>query len=113
MTFSGFPSGTLLSNPSPTCFYKGAPLPPTHSHLTTLAFPYTGEYCLHKTKGVSSYWYQTMPSFATYAAGAMGPSTGPSLVSGLVPGSSERSGWLILLFFLWGCNPLQLLMSFI
>jgi hypothetical protein len=34
------------------------------------------------------------------------------LAGGLVPGSSRRSGWLILLFFLWGCNPLQLLQSF-
>jgi hypothetical protein len=33
-----------------------------------------------------------------------------SLVGGLVPGSS---GWLILLFFLWGCKPLQLLQSFL
>ena len=27
------------------------------------------------------------------------------LVGGLVPGSSGISGWLILLFFLWGCKP--------
>ena len=37
-----------------------------------------------------------------------------SLVGSLVPGSSEGSGWLILLFFLWGCRPpLQLLQSFL
>jgi hypothetical protein len=30
-----------------------------------------------------------------------------SLVGGLVLGSSGGSGWLILLFFLWGCKPLQ------
>jgi len=35
-----------------------------------------------------------------------------SLVGGLVPGSSGGSGWLILSFFLLGCNPLQLLQSF-
>jgi len=28
-----------------------------------------------------------------------------SLVGGLVPGSSEGSGWLILLFFRWGGKP--------
>ena len=33
-----------------------------------------------------------------------------SLVGSLVPGSSD---WLILLFFLWSCNPLQLLQSFL
>jgi hypothetical protein len=36
-----------------------------------------------------------------------------SLVGGLVPGSSWGSGWLILLFFLWGCKPLKLLQSFL
>ena len=35
-----------------------------------------------------------------------------SLVGGLVSGSSGGSGWLILLFFLWDCKPLQLLRSF-
>jgi hypothetical protein len=35
-----------------------------------------------------------------------------SLVSGLVPGSSLGSGWLILLSFLWGYKSLQLLPSF-
>jgi hypothetical protein len=34
-----------------------------------------------------------------------------SMIGGLVPGSFGRSGWLILLFFLWGCKPLQLLQS--
>ena len=34
-----------------------------------------------------------------------------SLVNGLVAESSGWSGWL-LLFFLWGCKPLQLLQSF-
>ena len=32
-----------------------------------------------------------------------------SLVGEFVPGSSVGSGWLILLFFLWVCKPLQLL----
>jgi hypothetical protein len=34
------------------------------------------------------------------------------LVCGLVPGSSGGTGWLILLFFLRGCKPLQLLCPF-
>jgi hypothetical protein len=34
-----------------------------------------------------------------------------SLVGGLVSGSSRRSSYLILLLFLWGCKPLQLLQS--
>jgi hypothetical protein len=36
-----------------------------------------------------------------------------SLVSGLVPGNSGVTGWLILLFLLWGCKPLQLLGAFL
>ena len=40
---------------------------PTHSYLTTLAFPYTGEWSLYRTKG-----FPTMPSSASYVAGAMG-----------------------------------------
>jgi hypothetical protein len=35
-----------------------------------------------------------------------------SLVGGLVPGNSGGFGWLMLLFFLWGCKPIQLLLSF-
>jgi hypothetical protein len=34
-------------------------------------------------------------------------SHGYTLVGGLVPGNSGGSGWLILLFFLWGCKPLS------
>jgi hypothetical protein len=36
-----------------------------------------------------------------------------SFVDDLVPGSSCGTGWLILLFFVWGCNPFQLLCSFL
>ena len=34
-----------------------------------------------------------------------------SFVDSLVPGNSEGSGWLVLLFFPWGCKSLQLLQS--
>jgi hypothetical protein len=40
---------------------------PTHSHFLTLAFPCTGAYNLCKTKGLSSHWWPTRPSSATYA----------------------------------------------
>jgi hypothetical protein len=36
-----------------------------------------------------------------------------TLVGGLVPGSSEGTGWFMLLLLLWGCKPLQLLGSFL
>ena len=41
--------------PPPPNSRRMLPLPPTHSHLTTQAFPYTGESSLHRTKGFSSY----------------------------------------------------------
>ena len=84
------------------------PHPPTYSWLTALAFPSTGASILHRTKRLPSHWYQIRQSSATYAAGAVAPCV-YSLVGGLVPGSSGRSGWLILLLFLWGVKPLHIL----
>jgi len=46
--------------------------PPTTSLLPTLAFPYTGAWSLHRTKGLFSHWCPTRPSSATYAAWAIG-----------------------------------------
>jgi hypothetical protein len=78
--------------------------PPTHSHL---AFPYTGESSLHQGLLLLS---MTDNANLCYMCSWRHASLHVySLVGGLVPGSSEGSGWLILLFFLWGCKPLQLL----
>jgi hypothetical protein len=41
-----------IPSPSPY-FYEDAP-PPSYSHITTLAFPYTGEWSLYMTKDLSS-----------------------------------------------------------
>jgi hypothetical protein len=41
---------------------------PTHFYSLALAFPCTGAYNLCKTKGLSSQWWPTRPSSATYAA---------------------------------------------
>ena len=41
---------------------------PTHSCLLALAFSCTVAYDLRNTKGLSSHWWPTRPSFATYAA---------------------------------------------
>jgi hypothetical protein len=79
------------------------PHPSTHSCLPSMAFPYTGSLSLHRTKGLSSNWCPIRPSSATYGTGAIG---------GLFPGSSGKPGWLMLLFFLWGYKPLQILQSF-
>jgi hypothetical protein len=37
------------------------PHPPIHSHLTALAFLYTGASSLHRNKGLSSHSYQIKP----------------------------------------------------
>jgi hypothetical protein len=82
--FPVFPLQTSYPLPLPSpCFFEGAP-PPTHSCLSSIAFPYTGASSLHKTKGLSSRWCLTRPSSATYEAG---PLHVYYLVGGLVPGS--------------------------
>jgi hypothetical protein len=48
------------------------PLPdpqPTHSLFLALKFPCTGAYNLQKTKDLSSHWWPTRPTSATYATG--------------------------------------------
>jgi hypothetical protein len=44
---------------------------PIHSSPTALTFPYTEASSLQRNKGCANYWYQTKPSSATYAVGAM------------------------------------------
>jgi len=63
-------SGSLLEHMPFPCFCDDAH---PHAHqlcLNTLAFHYTGEKSLHRTKGFSYYWWQTMSSSATYVAAA-------------------------------------------
>ena len=80
--------------------------PSTHSHLSTLDSPTLGE---SKDRGPL---LPLMPAKAILCY-TCSRSHVYSLVGGLVPGSSGRSGWLILLFFLCGYKPLQLLQSFL
>jgi hypothetical protein len=64
-----------------------------------LAFSYTGASSLHRTKGLSSHWWLTRPSSATYAAGAMNPFM-CTLVGGLLPWSSGGlAGWYCCCFY--------------
>jgi hypothetical protein len=108
----GFSSANPLSSPSLPCFYEQVPpsthpLPPHHSSIS-----------LHW--GIESLQDQgpplpLMPDKAILCyicSWSYGSLHVYSLAGGLVPGSSRESGWLILLFFLWGCKPLQLLQSF-
>jgi hypothetical protein len=88
------------------------PLPlfpkPTHSCFLAQVCPYIGPYNLHRTKGLSSHWWLTRPSSAKCAPRAMSLAMF-SLIGGLVAGNSGVTGYFILLFFLWGYKPLQLL----
>jgi hypothetical protein len=95
--FTGFPSRNPLSHAPNPCFCESAPQPPTKSCLSALAFSNnTRALSLHRTKGLSSSWCQTMPSSESLHV--------YSLVGGLVPGSSGGSGWLIMSFFLLCCQ---------
>jgi hypothetical protein len=103
-----FPS----ENPHPTpflCFYEGAS-PPTHSHLTTLAFPCLGHW-VSQDKGTPLPFIPDKAILCYIRRWSHGPLHVYSLVGGLVLGAlgGGVSGWLILLFFIWGCKPLQLL----
>ena len=46
---------TLSPMPLPSASMRMFPLPPTHSHLTTLTFPYTGKLSLHNVQVFSSH----------------------------------------------------------
>jgi len=48
----------------PSSSMRMLPLPPTHSYFNILVFPYNGKMSLHRTKGFSSYWFETMASSA-------------------------------------------------
>ena len=46
------PRKTHIPSPIPASM-RVLPKPPTHSHLPTLRFPYTGEFSLHRPKASS------------------------------------------------------------
>jgi hypothetical protein len=53
--FPSFPFENLFILPSFPVFLRMLPYLPTHSHLTTLVFPYTGALSLQKIKGLYSH----------------------------------------------------------
>jgi hypothetical protein len=107
--FPGFPlSPKHPTTSSLTCFYEGVP-PSTHPPAPTSpsSIPlYWGIYGLFKRP-------RTFPSIDDKAilCYICSWSHAYSFADSLVPGSSAGSGWLILLFFLWGSKVLQLLQS--
>jgi len=81
-----------LPSPLPLASVRMLSLPPTYSHLTTLAFPYTGETSLYRNKG-----FLLMPDNAILCctcSWSQGSLYVYSLVGSLVPGSSAGcAGW--------------------
>jgi hypothetical protein len=105
------PRNPLFHSPSPDSM-RVFPHPPTNSHLPDLPShsPYTGASKSSQDQGPL---LPLMPYKAILCC-ICGWSHAYSLVGGLVPGSSGGGpGWLILLFFLWDCKPLQIFQSFL
>ena len=113
---SRFPPGNTLTPPPILLLLWGCFLiHPNHSCLPTLTFPnmrhqaFRGPRASLPTDDQLGHPLQHMqlePWVPSYVFLVW-------WVDGLVPGSSRGSSWLILLFFLWGCKPLQLLQSFL
>jgi hypothetical protein len=81
---------------------------PTHSHVSAPNSPklehLSGH---HRTKDLPLMHYKAILCYICSCSHMY------CFVDGLVPESSGVSGRLILLFFLWGCKPLQPLQSFL
>jgi hypothetical protein len=85
--------------------------PPTHNCFTVLALPLYWGIKSSQDQGPPLPLMPDKAIFFYICIWSQGSLNVYSLVSGLFPGSSGRSGQLIL-FLLRGCKPLQLLQSF-
>jgi len=94
--------------PSSSPFYEGVPppQPPPLPASPPCHFPTLGEVQPWHDQGL---FLPLVPILCYICSWSHGSVHVYSLGSGLVPGTS---GWLVLLF-LWGCKPLQLLQSFL
>ena len=73
--------------------------------LSSLSFPYPGSWSLHRTKGAPLLLMPDKAILFCICSWSHKSCHVPSLVGTLLPGFFGGSGWLILLFFLWGCKP--------
>jgi hypothetical protein len=76
--------------------------PPTHSHLPTLAFPYTGGIDPSQDQGPLLPFMPDKAIIYYISSWGHGSLHVYSLVGGLVPGSTESSGWLFFVFLPMG-----------
>ena len=112
LCFPGFPSAKFPIHPPPPASMRVLPHLPIPSCLTTLVFP--GHWGIEPSQdqGPPLPLILDKAILCYICSWSHGSPHVYSLVGSLVPGSFGGSGWLILLFFLWGCKPLQLLQSF-
>ena len=107
-----FPSANPVPFPSP-CFFEGVPSPihPLLPHCPSIPLCWGIKPPQHQGPPLP-----LMPNKAILCyicSWSHGSLHVYSLVGGFIPGRSGVSGWLVLLLFLWGCKPLQLLQSFL
>jgi hypothetical protein len=112
ITFPSFSNRNFLSHPLSPCFYKAA-CPPTH--LFPPPHPVIPLHWGIQTTQDQGPLFLMMPdkTILCYICGWSHESLHLYyLVGSFSPGSSGVFVWLIILFFLWGSKPLQLLQSF-
>jgi hypothetical protein len=87
------------------------PLMSIHSYLGALAFLYPGTLLLHMIKTLPLQWMPDEGILCYIYTWNHEHLDVYTLVDSLFPRNFEGLGWLILLFFLWCCEALQLLKS--
>ena len=107
---TSFPSRNSLSHPSSPCLMKVFLPTTTHSNLTTLILHWVNKPSRDQGHILPLMSYKAIICFI--CNWSLGSLLVYSLFGCLVCGSSGVSGSLILLFFLSGCNALQLVQSF-
>jgi hypothetical protein len=110
---SWFPPLPTLSPPPTPASMRVFLHPPTHSHLPALKFPIHWGIMPSLDQGLLLLLMPDKAKLCYICGWRHGSLHVYSLVGGLVLESSGESGWLILLFFLWGCKLLHLLQSFL
>jgi hypothetical protein len=101
----------LYKPPTPPlfpCFYEGAP---PKTHLLQPKRPSIPLFKLPQDQGAPLPLMPDKAILCYTCVGSHGSHHVYTLIGGLVPERFAVSGWLILLFFLWGCKLLQPLQS--
>jgi hypothetical protein len=95
----------LLSHPPSPCFYESVPTPTHLLPPPRLRIPLQWVIKPSQDQGPLLPLMSNKANLCYICNWSHGSLHVYTLVGGLVPGSSGGSGWLTLLFFLWGCKP--------